>query len=151
MKMKNLIGVLVLALLLSSCNLFKRPSMNQEQIDSMVAENTAMKAQVSGNKELEDQLALTRMQLDEAMMKLATCEEAAKSKVHIVVGAFKTASYADEYSTLLKNKGYEGKIIAGPYRFNLVTASSHESIRAALNALGPVRENVIETAWIYME
>lgn len=149
--MKKTVGIFLLALLVSSCNLFKRPSMTQEQIDAMVAENQALKSQVSNNKELEDQLALTRMQVDEAMLKLAACEEAAKSRVHIIVGAFKIPSYADEYSAAIKSKGYDGKILAGPYSFNLVTASSHESIQAALNALGPVRENLIETAWIYME
>jgi cell division protein FtsN len=125
--------------------------MTQEQIDIMVAENQALKAQASESKELEDQLALARMQLDEAMLKLAACEEDAKSKVHIIVGAFKTSSYADEYSAAMKTQGYDGKIIAGPYSFNLVTASSHESVNAALNALSSIRENVIETAWIYIE
>ena len=125
--------------------------MTQEQIDAMVAENQALKSQVSSTKDLEDQLAMTRMQVDEAMLKLAACEETAKSKVHIIVGAFKTPSYANEYSASMKSKGYDGKILAGPYNFNLVTASSHESIKAALNALGSVRENVVETAWIYME
>ena len=149
--MKNLTGIILLSLLVSSCSLFQKPSMSQEQIDAMQAENTALKSQVSENKDMEDQLALARMQLDEAMLKLATCEEAAKSRVHIIVGAFKIASYADDYSVEMKGQGYDGKIIAGPYSFSLVTASSHESIQAALNALGPIRDNIIETAWIYME
>ena len=51
----------------------------------------------------------------------------------------------------MKDQGYDGKIIAGPYSFSLVTSSSHESVQAALNALGPVRESVIETAWLYLE
>lgn len=149
--MKNLTGIILLALLVSSCSLFQKSSMSQEQIDAMVAENSALKSQVSNNKDMEDQLALARMQLDEAMIKLATCEESAKSRVHIIVGAFKTSSYADEYSAEMIGQGYDGKIIAGPYSFSLVTASSHESIQAALNALGPIRESIIETAWIYME
>ena len=148
--MKNVTGILLLALAIgfASC---EKTTMTQEQIDVMVAENQALKAQANKTKELEDQLALTRMQVDEAMLKLAACEEAAKSKVHIIVGAFKTSSYAEEYSAEIKNKGYEGNILAGPYQFNLVTASSHESIQAALNALGPIREGLIETAWIYLE
>jgi cell division protein FtsN len=149
--MKNLVGIILLALLVSSCSLFQKPSMSQEQIDAMVAENAALKSQASSTKDMDDQLALARMQLDEAMIKLAACEEAATSKVHIIVGAFKTAAYANEYSTQIKNQGYDGKIMAGPYSFNLVTASSFESIQAAINALGPIRENVIETAWIYIE
>ncbi|MGW8317584.1 MAG: SPOR domain-containing protein [Bacteroidales bacterium] len=149
--MKNLVGIAFLALIVSSCNLFQKQSMSQEQIDAMVAENQALKAQVAGNQDLEDQLALTRMQVDEAMLKLAACEEASKSRVHIIVGAFKNSAYADEYSAEVKKSGYEGKILAGPYNFNLVTSGSYESIQAALNELNSVRDNVILTAWLYIE
>ena len=149
--MKNLVGFVLLTLIVSSCNLFQKPSMTQEQIDAMVAENQALKAQDSGSKDLEDELALTRMQVDEAMLKLADCEEEANSKAHIIVGAFKMSSYADEYSAEIIGMGFDGKIMAGPYSFSLVSASSHESIQAALNALGNIRANVIETAWIYIE
>ena len=149
--MKNLVGIVLLAMIVSSCSLFQKSSMTQEQIDALIAENQALKAQISDAKNLEDQLALTRMQVDEAMLKLAACEETAQSKVHIIVGAFKNSSYADEYSTEMKGAGYDGNILAGPYNFSLVTASSHESIRSALNVLGTIRNNVIETAWIYIE
>jgi hypothetical protein len=149
--MKNLIGIILLGLMVSSCSLFQKPSMTQVQIDEMVAENDALKTQVNSNKDLEDKLALARMQADEALLKLANCEEDANSKVHVIVGAFKTSSYADEYAAEMTGKGYAGKIIAGPYSFSLVTASSHESVKAALNSLNTIRESVIETAWIYIE
>jgi len=149
--MKNLIGVVLMVLMVSSCTLFQKPSMTQDQIDAMVAENQALKSQASDYKDLEDKLALTRMQVDEAMIKLAACEEAAKSKVHIIVGAFKNSSNAEGYSAGIKNMGYDGNILAGPYNFNLVTSGSFESVRAALNTLGDIRTNVVETAWIYME
>ena len=149
--MKKFIGILSLAILVSSCSLFQRPSMTQEEIDAMLAENQALKTQAAGTKELEDQLALTRMQVDEALLKLAACEEAANSKVHIIVGAFKNASYADDYSKVIQEQGYDGRILAGPYQFNLVTASSFESIQAALNSLYDIRAQVIETAWLYIE
>jgi len=148
--MKNLIGIILLGLIVSSCSLFQKPSMTQEQIDEMVAENEALKAQVASNKDLADQLALARMQADEAMLKLSDCE-GGNSKVHIIVGAFKNSSYADEYSADMKNQGYAGRIIAGPYSFNLVTSGSYESVKAALNELNSIRANVIQTAWIYME
>lgn len=125
--------------------------MTQEQIDAMVAENSALKSQLTKSKDMEDQLALARMQLDEAMLKLSACEEDAKSKVHIITGSFKISSNADDFSKKMKESGYEGKIVPGPYNFHLVTASSHESINAALNALGPIREEVIYTAWLYIE
>ena len=149
--MKKIIGLVLLALIMSSCNLFQKPSMTQEQIDAMVAENSALKSQISKSNDMEDQLALARMQLDEAMLKLSACEEDATSKVHIICGSFKVSSYADEYSANMKSSGYEGNIIPGPYNFHLVTASSHESVQSAVNAIGPIRDAVIETAWIYIE
>jgi len=148
--MKNLIGIILLGLIVSSCSLFQKPSMTQEQIDEMVAENDALKTQVTSNKDLADQLALARLQADEAMLKLADCE-GGNSKVHIIVGAFKNSSYANEYSAEMKEQGYAGRIIAGPYNFNLVTSGSYESIKASLQDLTSVRDNVIETAWIFIE
>ncbi len=148
--MKNLIGIILLGLIVSSCSLFQKPSMTQKQIDEMVAENDALKTQVQSNKDLADQLALARMQADEAMLKLADCE-GGNSKVHIIVGAFKNSTYANEYSAEMKGKGYAGRIIAGPYNFNLVTSGSYESIKASLQDLNSVRGDVIETAWIYLE
>ena len=149
--MKNLIGIILLGLIVSSCSLFQKPSMTQEQIDEMVAENEALKTQVASSKDMADQLSMARMQADEAMLKLANCEEDAGSKVHIIVGAFKNSSYADEYSANMKDGGYDGRIIAGPYNFSLVTSGSYESIKASLQDLSSVRDNVIETAWIYIE
>ena len=148
--MKNLIGIILLGLIVSSCSLFQKPSMTQDQIDGMVAENEALKAKVNSSKDLADQLALARLQADEAMLKLADCE-GGNSKVHIIVGAFKNSSYANEYSAEMKEQGYSGRIIAGPYNFNLVTSGSYESIKASLQDLTSVRDNVIETAWIYIE
>jgi len=148
--MKNLIGIILLGFIVSSCSLFKKPTMTQEMIDVMVAENEALKTQLKDSKDLTDQLAMARMQADEAMLKLADCEDAS-SKVHIIVGAFKNASYADEYSAEMKDSGYLGKIMAGPYNFNLVSSGSYASIKAALNDLYDIRDNVIETAWLYIE
>jgi len=149
--MKKLIGIILLGLTVSSCSLFQKPSMTQEQIDDMIAENDALKTQVANCKDLEDQLALARMQADDAMLKLANYEGDASSKVHIIVGAFKKSSNADSYSARMKQEGYAGRIIAGPYNFNLVTSGSYGSVKAALNDLYSVRDNVIQTAWIYIE
>ena len=148
--MKKLIGFILLGFIVSSCSLFQKQSMTQAEIDEMIAENEALKTQVESNKDLADQLALARMQADEAMLQLSECENAS-SKVHIIVGAFKNSSYADDYSAEMKNRGYDGQILAGPYSFNLVTSGSYASIKASLNDLSGVRNDVIETAWIYIE
>ena len=148
--MKNLIGIILLGFIVSSCSLFQRPSMTQAEIDQMLAENNALRTQVESNKDMADQLAMARMQADEAMLKLADCENTG-SKVHIIVGAFKNSNYANDYSASLKDQGYQGRIIAGPYSFNLVNSGSYASIKAALQDLNDIRNAVIETAWIYIE
>lgn len=125
--------------------------MSKEQIDAMVAENQALKAQIENTKKLEDELALARMQVDEAMLKLADCKESSKGRYHIITGAFKTSSFANEYSATMKEQGFDGIILAGPYSFSLVTSGSYESLRTALNNLDNIRNNVIESAWIYIE
>ena len=149
--MKTTAGIILLALIATSCNLFQKPSMNQEQIDAMIAENQALKAQVAECRDLEDQLAMARMQVDEAMLKLADCQEAVQGRYHIIVGAFKIPSNATDYSAEIKSQGYDGNILAGPYNFDLVTSGSYESLQTALNDLSSVRTDVIETAWIYIE
>ena len=149
--MKNLLGIVLLGLIVSSCSLFQKSSMTQDEIDAMIAENEALKTTVEASRDLEDRLALAQSQADEAMLKLSACEDASTSKVHIIVGAFKNSSFADEYSADMKTQGYDGRIIAGPYNFNLVTSSSHETVKSALNALFKVRDAVIETAWLYIE
>jgi hypothetical protein len=50
--MKNLVGIFILSLLVSSCSLFQKPSMSQEEIDAMVAENAMLKSQLSEGQEL---------------------------------------------------------------------------------------------------
>lgn len=124
--------------------------MTQEEIDQMVAENNDLKAQVETNKDLADQLAMARMQADEALLKLAECENSS-SNVHIIVGAFKNPDNADDFSALMKDQGYTGTILAGPYRFSLVSTGSYVSIKAALRDLSEIRSTVIETAWVYIE
>lgn len=149
--MKKLAGIVLLGLIVSSCSLFQKPSMTQDEVDALLAENEALKTQVEASQTLEDQLALARKQADDAMLKLAECESSSTSKVHIIVGAFKNSSYANDYSAVIKGKGHDGRILAGPYNFNLVTSGSYESVRSALNALGNIRSTIIETAWIYIE
>ena len=149
--MKHLTLLLILSISISSCSLFQKPSMSQEEIDAMVAENEKLKEEAEKNKDLADQLAMARMQADEALLKLADCENSSSGKVHIIVGAFKNQNNADNYSARMKELGHAGKILDGPYNFHLVTASSHESIKASLNALSPIRESVVATAWIYIE
>ena len=148
--MKNLVWILILVLATSSCSLFQKPSMSQEEIDAMTARNQSLERQLSECENLEAQLAAANARAESVAAELAELQEAIKGKYQIIVGAFKISSNATEYSQTIKNAGYEGKIVAGFFGFDLVTYSSHESFAEALRALDEARINVIETAWVYV-
>ena len=59
--MKNLIGIILLGFIVSSCSLFQKPSMTQAEIDAMLAENEALKTHVYISKDIADQIALSIM------------------------------------------------------------------------------------------
>jgi hypothetical protein len=148
--MKNVILIILLAIATSSCNLFQKPSMNQEEIDAMVAKNQSLENQLQECENLESQLASANAQIQQLSSELSALQEATKGKFQVIVGAFKVPSNAEDYSRTIVNMGYEGKIVAGPFGFDLVTFSSHETLMEALRSLDDARINVIETAWIYI-
>lgn len=68
---------------------------------------------------------------------------------YLIVGSFKTPDYATNYSAKVADMGYKTQIITMGY-WNLVSAASHSNIRAALEGLENLRDNVSYDAWIYV-
>lgn len=148
--MKKLIWIVLLALTVTSCGLFQKSSMSQEEIDAMVSKNQSLENQVQECNDLNNQLAAANAEIQNLRAQLTALQEATKGKFQVIVGAFKVPSNAQNYSVTIKNAGYEGKIEPGPYGFDLVTYSSHESLVEALRALDQARINVIDNAWVYI-
>ncbi|MBN2698064.1 MAG: hypothetical protein JXR52_04510 [Bacteroidales bacterium] len=149
--MRNLAFILVLALITSSCNLFKKSAMTQEEINALVAKNQSLEQQVNAQQDLQGQLSAANAQIQSLKTELAELQEACKGRFMVIVGAFKVPSNATDYSQTIKNAGYEGKIVPGPFGFDLVTYSTHESLPEALRALSDAQVKVIDTAWIYIK
>jgi len=124
--------------------------MSQEEIDALVAKNQALEKQAQDCKDLNNQLAAANAEIQNLRSQLTSLQEATKGKFEVIVGAFKVPSNAQNYSATIKNQGYEGKIEPGPYGFDLVTYSSHESLVEALRAMDQARMNVIDNAWVYI-
>jgi hypothetical protein len=68
---------------------------------------------------------------------------------YLIVGSFKTPSYAESYSAKIAGMGYRTQIVKEGY-WNLVAAESYGNLREALKGLENVRSNVIYTAWIFV-
>ncbi len=68
---------------------------------------------------------------------------------YLIVGSFKTPDYATNFSAKISGLGYKTQIITMGY-WNLVSAASHSTIRAAIEQLENLRDNVSYDAWIYI-
>ena len=74
---------------------------------------------------------------------------AATGKYYVIVGSFKTASYASDWSSKISNMGYPAEIVKVSY-WNLVSAGSSTNLRSALNELSSIRSDVTGDAWIFV-
>ncbi len=151
--MKNLALLVAMTLLVTSCNLFKKPSMSQDEIDALVTEKQNLEKQLQENNAMyEQQISDIQKRSEQQIADLQKqVEKCGTGKYHVIVGSFKTPAYADEYATKIRSLGYDGEILSGKYSFKLVTSSSHESLKAALSAMAKARDNVSAKAWVYVE
>ncbi|MFZ5942269.1 MAG: SPOR domain-containing protein [Bacteroidota bacterium] len=151
--MKNLALLVVLALLVSSCNLFKKPSMSQKEIDALITEKQNLEKQLQENNAMyEQQISDIQKNSEQKIADLQKqVEKCGTGKYHVIVGSFKTPAYADEYAAKIRTLGYDGEVLTGKYSFKLVTSSSHESLKSALAAMQKARESVSAKAWVYIE
>ena len=74
---------------------------------------------------------------------------AASGNYYVIVGSFKTSSYASNWSTRVSNMGYQTEIVKVSY-WNLVSAKSSTNLRSALNELSSIRSDVTSNAWVFV-
>jgi len=74
---------------------------------------------------------------------------AATGTFYLIVGSFKTPSYAQNYSAKIADMGYRSQILKVGY-WNFVAAESHTNLRTALSGLDKVRSDIVATSWIYV-
>jgi len=148
--MKKLAVLFIAVIGLSSCSLFQKPSMTQEQIDALINEKAR----------IEEQLINMTQKYELEKIKVAECAEAmaaeaapakAEGKYSVVVGSFKEDANANEYAEKVKQLGGSGAIIYGPSNFKFVVYSSHASLGDAAVQMELARTNVASLAWIWME
>jgi hypothetical protein len=74
---------------------------------------------------------------------------AASGNYYVIVGSFKTQSYASKWSARISKMGYKTEIVKVSY-WNLVSAGSSTNLRSALNELSSIRSDVTSNAWIFV-
>lgn len=147
--MKKVAVLLVMVFVVSSCSLFKKPSMTQEEINAMVAQKAVSDEQVIN---LQHELDLMKIKLEECSKQLEekVKPETVSGKYFVIAGSFKNSAFANEFAAKVKQKGGSGTILQGPYNFNLVVYSSHSSLREAATSMYLARTNISDDAWVYM-
>lgn len=147
--MKKAFILLLAIITVSSCSLFEKPSMTQEEIDALVNEKAGVEEELAN---LQQQYELLKIKADECASMMEAQNEVVEPSGNflVIAGSFKNRTYAEDFSAKVKNMGGEGSIVDGPYQFNLVVYSSHTSLREAANSMYMARTNVSEDAWVYM-
>ena len=161
--MKKLLILLIIATLsLSGCKfihekILKKGKANlKEQVDSL--------EQQLADKEQEYEVTLAQVKresqaaVDSIIMyyenqmkgKGKNYAPAASGTFYLIVGSFKTPSYAESYSAKIAGMGYKSQIVRVGH-WNLVSAESYSDLREALKGLEIIRENLVFTSWIYVQ
>lgn len=151
--MKKLSILLLVILTATSCSLFDKSSMTQEEVDALVAQKATVEEELAN---LQQQYDLLKLKADEcagALEQYTLKEEmkaaATAGKYCVITGAFKNSTYAADYATRMRQEGGTGDIVQGPYNFNLVVFSAHSTLNEAIQAMYKAREDVIFDAWVY--
>jgi hypothetical protein len=147
--MKKVAILLFAVITVSSCSIFEKPSMNQNEIDGLINQKAKVEAELASIKQ-ENELLKLRVQECAKLIEQQTAESQVKGKYSVIVGSFKNSKYAADYAAKMKEKGGEGGILAGPSDFNFVVYSSHPTLKEAAGSMRNLRKDWSPDAWIWM-
>jgi cell division protein FtsN len=133
---------LVVMLVLSSCKYFSSP-----KTDLLLArkDSALAKEKAAHEKDLAQLKQESQARIDSLK---ASCDKQL-NRYHVIVGAFKVPTNADNLQKLMSSKGYSAQILpVGSYQ--LVSVGSFSSLRESVGQLGKFRGEVNKDAWIYV-
>ena len=76
--------------------------------------------------------------------------QAALERYHLIVGAFRSPSYARDYHEIIVNRGHDSRMLVSDNNFHLVTIKSLNDHRSAINELRVVRDRGEHEVWLYI-
>ena len=140
--MKKLLPLSILIVMaLASCKYFSNAP------DSRIAKlDTALQKEKTAHAKDIDQLKQESQSRIDSLK--ASCDKQL-NRYHVIVGAFKVATNADNLKNLMSSKGYSVQVLSlGNYQ--LVSVGSFSSLRESTNQLNKFRTDVNKDAWIYV-
>lgn len=140
--------------IISCKNIKGRFGNNDEKIKELTAYNEALKKMIREDSVMHlQELNMLREQYEReiAELKKSPVLQQNVKGYFVVVGSFKKALNAENYSKEIKLKGYEGAIIEGPNNFSLVTSGTFTNLGDAVKGYNVALNEIIPTAWIYVK
>jgi len=146
--MKKAAILLVVIFTVSSCSLFEKPSMTQEEIDALINQKASVEEELINLKQDHELLKLKAKECAQLIAQQAKEKEVIGNYL-VVVGSFKNSNYAEEFAVKVKQSGGAGKIHNGPSDFKFVITSAHQTLKEAAKSMYVARAGLSEEAWIY--
>lgn len=158
---KMLFLLLISTIIFPGCKFIGGKSVKSER-DSLRAYAYTLEQKLA-NQEQDHQASLDQLKQEsqamiDSIIRIYESKEAsgrgnysnlASGNYYIVVGSFKTPSYASNWSAKISDMGYPAEIVRVSY-WNLVSAGSSTNLRTALNELASIRSDVTSDAWIFV-
>lgn len=145
-------------MVLSSCKdgtgIFNRSGEKAKTIERLEKENQALRRELEQIDEThEEDITNIRSDYEQKLAELQKKIEAGTiaeyDAYYVIVGSFKNMKYAEDYAKKIREMGYEGKIIPGPYNFNLVTSGTYQKLNTSVMNMKEAREKIASEAWVY--
>jgi hypothetical protein len=147
--MKKAAFLLVVIFTVSSCSLFEKPSMTQEEIDALINQKASVEEELINLKQAHELLKIKATECAQLIEQQAK-EKEVSGNYCVIVGSFKSNNYAEEFAAKVKQSGGAGKIIPGPSDFKLVVSSAHPTLKEAVEGMYKARSGGASgEAWVY--
>ncbi len=137
----------------SGCDFIERVNPFAESPDTMELHQQRLDS-IRRARQLREQQEQARLEQarDETLQEAPDQEDVeveTSERYHLIVGAFKTQSYAEDYHQKMLDNGHDSRIIMSDNNFHLVTIESFDNYRTAVNKWREARESGEHSTWIY--
>ncbi len=152
---KLIIIVLTLMLVIGGCDFVKRVNPFAKKVDTMEIyqqrQDSIRRAELLRRQQEEARREQARA---DSLMKVREAEEElmkAAGRYHLIVGAFKTPAYAEDFHKKMLAQGHDSRIIMSANNFHLVTIKSLDNYRTAVREWRDIRGQGEHLVWLYIK
>ncbi len=152
---KLIITILTLTLVISGCDFVKRVNPFAKKVDTMEIyqqrQDSIRRAELLRRQQEEARREQARA---DSISKAREAEEELMKSVgryHLIVGAFKTPAYAEDFHREMLARGNDSRIIMSANNFHLVTIKSLENYNTAVREWREIRSQGEHLVWLYIK